>query len=388
MPKRKPIENYATFNLSGNDYRIIRLISDEGASSLVYLAERLPDKLNLSTKVVLKEFYPKDSVKYCVRSADGIGLEFCNMSAAKTKTYEMLKAKFCEGIYKQVVYSEDDCLNHSFGASQIVEINSTVCAMTEWVGDFSFSRIDRTKLTLCEIAQIMVSLCNAVKCLHVRGQLHLDIKPSNIFLFPKQEHESRRIALFDFDSVVTNKHNLPLTGVFSPGWSAPEQEMWNTNTITEAADVYAVGAFFYWLLTGEMATNEITTNISDKKFLFLAKAKINPTWEDALGDVRSILNCTLVKKTDARIKDLREIVEMANNLNKNADPNIPGVERIKEMGKKLDDVANAVSNNEKTNLVFNSGDFRVEKNEVKGDAMFVKEIVIKEGGFHFGGKKQ
>jgi serine/threonine protein kinase len=68
----------------------------------------------------------------------------------------------------------------------------------------------------------MVSLCNAVAALHGEGKLHLDINPSNIWLFPYSNDTPQRVALLDFDTVLKldDKNNAPVA--LTSGWAAPE----------------------------------------------------------------------------------------------------------------------------------------------------------------------
>jgi len=405
--QRLPLSDGMLIILDGRKYRIDKLISNEGASCLVYLAERLPNELNAGTKVVLKELYPLELATHLYRTDGSSVIEKRNFSKAKTKKYEAYKEKFKNGIHKQIAYSECDMLNHSFETTTILaEENGTFYAIFGFAGEFSLSNIDHTTLTPCEKAQVMVSLCNAISCLHEQGKLHLDIKPSNIFLFPKQENETRRIALFDFDSVVSDKAKLPAKGVSSRGWSPPEQIMWNpTSIITEAADVYAVGAVFYWLLIGETLTDEISTNIVDDDFDFLDEISIPTAWgRNAILYVKKILSATLIKNPADRVSDIKEIAIMSNHLDKHSET----ATQNKPLSDKMDDLTVA-ANEKATKTVINTrgqspvitggsnttinyaspppqGTQNVSGNTAEN--MVIAQNLTVEGGFTLGGNKQ
>jgi len=73
--------------------------------------------------------------------------------------------------------------------------------------------------------------------------------------------------------------------------------MWNpTSIITEAADVYAVGAVFYWLLIGETLIGEISTNIVDEDFDFLNEISTPRVWgRNAILHVKKYYRLHLLK---------------------------------------------------------------------------------------------
>jgi serine/threonine-protein kinase len=99
------------------------------------------------------------------------------------------------------------------------------------------------------IAAILEQVCGALQEAHALSFIHRDIKPANIML-------CERGGIPDFVKVVDfglAKQITPDTGTStqvilgSPGYIAPEAM---TGTIGAAADLYAIGAVGYYLLTG------------------------------------------------------------------------------------------------------------------------------------------
>lgn len=94
---------------------------------------------------------------------------------------------------------------------------------------------------LCRIA-------DAVHHAHQRGVLHRDLKPSNVLIDASDEP---RITDFGLAKVLTSDSRLTMTGqvLGSPGYIPPEQADGKDREVGVQADVYALGAVLYYLLT-------------------------------------------------------------------------------------------------------------------------------------------
>src|SRR5262249_15005258 len=125
-------------------------------------------------------------------------------------------------------------------------------------------------------ARLLETIARAVQYAHQCGVVHRDLKPANILLRrkfdlpdprsqtpnPKAERGGASdlgIGIWDFEPKVSDfglaRHGRPeltATGAIlgTPSYMAPEQATGDNRAVGPAADVYALGAILYELLTG------------------------------------------------------------------------------------------------------------------------------------------
>jgi TolB-like protein/Tfp pilus assembly protein PilF len=99
-------------------------------------------------------------------------------------------------------------------------------------------------------AELLVKIARTVQFAHEHGILHRDIKPANILLDAEgQPHltDFGLARLVEQESTITNSFEV----LGTPSYMPPEQAAGNARELTQAADVYSLGAVFYHMLTGE-----------------------------------------------------------------------------------------------------------------------------------------
>src|SRR5437016_8752125 len=108
----------------------------------------------------------------------------------------------------------------------------------------------REPMSIRRGAELLIKVARTVQFAHERGILHRDIKPGNILLDRHGEPHLTDFGLarlIEQESTVTNSFDV----LGTPSYMAPEQAAGRTKELTAAADVYALGAVFYQMLTSQ-----------------------------------------------------------------------------------------------------------------------------------------
>lgn len=106
-------------------------------------------------------------------------------------------------------------------------------------------------LTLPSMVRLAVGMSNALVSIHGAGLVHRDLKPSNVMLGPEGA------MLIDFGiAQATDGSMLTATGLVtgSPGFMSPEQAQ--AEQVTEASDIFALGAVLFFAATGHRPFGE------------------------------------------------------------------------------------------------------------------------------------
>jgi WD40 repeat protein len=98
-------------------------------------------------------------------------------------------------------------------------------------------------------ARLVAVLARAIGDAHRLGIVHRDLKPANVLL---EDDGTPKIVDFGLAKTLDGDSSLTRSGVFcgTPSYAAPEQAEGLSRSVGPAADIYALGAIFYHLLTG------------------------------------------------------------------------------------------------------------------------------------------
>jgi WD40 repeat protein/predicted Ser/Thr protein kinase len=111
------------------------------------------------------------------------------------------------------------------------------------------ARLDHRPQPARLAAQVAAALARAVHAAHRSGIVHRDLKPANILLTAEGTPKITDFGLakrIDAEARLTQSNAV----LGTPSYMAPEQAEGRSRTIGPAADIYALGAILYEMLTG------------------------------------------------------------------------------------------------------------------------------------------
>lgn len=305
--QRIPIQKGSRIVFNSGEYTIKTAIG-YGGSCLAYSAEREPSEYEHSigmppTPAVIKEFYPLELTDCISRTGGEL-----RVTTDAEAVFNALKRRFENGTVNQAMFFVKDG-DHSFAPTRITLMNGTVYAVVDSVQGDILTNVCGN-LEMVEVAQVIQSLSYAAKALHDDERLHLDIKPSNIFLFNRDSSESRRVALFDFDTVTPISEIKTADIAFSEGWSPYEQVNQQRDKISFATDIYSIGAVFYWLMSdGEKVTDGVLSAIKRRRFDFIDKFPVLAGKQSPREGVIEFLSATLKREPLERAQKVEELLK-------------------------------------------------------------------------------
>ena len=113
--------------------------------------------------------------------------------------------------------------------------------------------IDGDQLSLDRVQRIITAVASALDAAHDGGLVHRDVKPANILLSGKDDHEHVYLTDFGLTKRLGSQGSLTRTGAWvgTPDYVAPEQI--KAGPVDGRADIYSLGCVLYEMLTGQVA---------------------------------------------------------------------------------------------------------------------------------------
>ena len=224
--------------LQGGKYRIERTLG-QGGFGVTYLGTQV----DLDRRVAVKEFFMKD---YCNRDADTSHVSV--LSEGGRGLVENYKQKFLKEARTIAALDHRNIVR----IYDIFEENGTAYYVMEYIAGGSLLGSVKSDALRSEndALRCIRQVADALRYLHERRVMHLDVKPGNIMLRPGGD-----AVLIDFGiskHYDRNDHETSNTPVGrSKGYAPLEQyQEGGVREFSPATDIYSLGATLYYLLTG------------------------------------------------------------------------------------------------------------------------------------------
>lgn len=222
----------ADIKLCGGKYELKKVLG-KGGFGITYLGRHT----GLDKPVAIKEYFPKDVFR---RQENGTQVSYSNKTASRKNIDRFLKeARTMAKLKHEGIVSVTD----------VFEENGTAYYVMDYVEGKSLE--NRGKMSESTALRYVRQAADALKYIHSRNILHMDIKPANIMV-----NSDDHAVLIDFG---ISKHydeqgsieSSTVVG-FSAGYSPVEQMTpGGVSFFSPATDIYALGATVYRIVSGK-----------------------------------------------------------------------------------------------------------------------------------------
>jgi len=240
-----------------NDRYIIGQVLGLGGFGITYMAW---DK-TLDSVMAIKEYYPSGLVNRVPGTTNVI-----LFSGNRRREYNHGLMRFLDEARSMARFSSHRYIINVF--EYFEENNTAYIAMEYLEGTTLGFFLKNNKMDMERCIEIIEDVCEALKDVHEIGIVHRDVSPDNIFLC-----NNKRIKLIDFGAArFGSGEEMQRTIILKPGFAPPEQYE-KVNVQGPWTDIYALGATFYYMVTGEKPEESTNRKVSDT---LLPPHEINP----------------------------------------------------------------------------------------------------------------
>lgn len=205
----------------------------------------------------------------------------------------------------------------------LYEANNTLYTVSTYVGGKVLSPKAAGSVKDC-ISLVKAAAC-AIRKLHDKGYLYLDVKPDNIFVL---EGITEVVQLFDFDTIVPLSEIKKGESVrkyrvaYSAGYAPMEQQKGWFSLLGKHTDVYGVGALLFYLLFESVP--KAPDCEADAEYSFASCRFAGQHYQDRLFQaLPELFHHTLAGYYADRYQDMEQVINKLEEIEKYADTVVP-----------------------------------------------------------------
>ena len=240
--------------------------------------------------------------------------------------FNLIKCRFETGLYNLRNINEINKDKDLFGIGKAN--NTTYSFFIDYEGRIlsKYAEDNKNNLSISEIVDIVISLCESIKKFHDSLYIYLDCKPDNILLIENKGTKAS-VELIDFDTVIhyANRRNTKISRTYSLGWAAPEQLIFS-GEVSYSTDIFSIAAVLFWLLTGQKPYQATDINSPDYTMLEqiqqdkiiwreISQFCLNEN-QEIIDKINEILKKALNPNQNERYQKLSEMIDELEDLSK------------------------------------------------------------------------
>lgn len=331
---------------SGKTKYIIKKVLGCGAFGVTYLATGIIKigNINFDVDFAIKEHF----MQSCFRDKDGTRVLYTPSSKDDVELSRkdfLTEARRLQQLCTKTKYIVN--VNETF------EANGTAYYVMEYLSGGTIKAYSKS-----QAIGYMLKLSEAVKVLHDHKVLHMDIKPSNVVLKEDDDTQELYPVLIDFG---ITKHfdskGRPTTNPQAKGASngyAPIEQYDEIKSFAPTIDIYALGATFYFLLTGKNPPSASKLcydtsllrveleNIGCEEFVSFITKSMSPNYRDRYRDISAFIEG--IKSIAITDKELKRDF-LSGDIDSPTTTTIKEFDNVIDRENDHDNITSSVSNN-------------------------------------------
>jgi len=280
--------------LQGGKYKIVRFLSSGGFGN-TYEAELCM----IHKRVAIKEFFVKN---FCNRDSETSQVSVSTSS--NQQLVNKLKQKFIDEAASIWQFNHPNIVR----VTDVFEENGTAYYVMDYINGISLHSMLKRDGALYEEKAIryIKQVADALQYVHSQNRLHLDIKPGNIMV-----DANDNAILIDFGASKQydeqGENTSTLLGLNTIGYAPVEQMSRSFSDFNPSADVYALGATLYKLLTN------ITPK--DSVLLMTGDEELSPLPSSISQTVRNAVEKAMIPQRKKRTQTIIEFINEISMVN-------------------------------------------------------------------------
>ena len=285
--------------LQGGKYKIVRHISSGGFGN-TYEAELCM----IHKRVAIKEFFVKN---FCNRDSETSQVSVSTSS--NQQLVNKLKQKFIDEAASIWQFNHPNIVR----VTDVFEENGTAYYVMDYINGISLHSMLKRDGALSEEKAIryIKQVADALQYVHSQNRLHLDIKPGNIMV-----DANDNAILIDFGASKQydeqGENTSTLLGLNTIGYAPVEQMSRSFSDFNPSADVYALGATLYKLLTN------ITPK--DSVLLMTGDEELSPLPSFISDNIKNAVEHAMIPQRKRRTQTIAEFINEISRPNPRRQP--------------------------------------------------------------------